>query len=161
MQVLAERYKTMGKILLGLGIVALVLGVVSVITFGENKGWELFMLVLLFVVGVVCVVIGGYQTFSPKHAVLREGDTLVFRFLFRTERYPISKLKYVSYPELGQWYNRNGSLLLTKSILENDVRNITVTIEHEDREIQFTMYSVLHASAVAVTLQALKDRETL
>ena len=159
MQVLAERYKTTGKILLVLGFLALALGIVTVVAFGENKGWELFMLVLLFVVGVVCVGIGGYQTLSPKQAILRDGDKLVFCFLFRTKTYAISQLKYVSYPELGEWYNRNGSLWLTKSILENDVRRITVTIEHENREIQFTMHSVLHASAVAVTLQALKDKE--
>ena len=159
MQVLAERYKTTGKILLGWGILALVLGIVTVVVFGGNKGWKLFMLVLLFVVGVICVGIGGYQTLSPKQAILRDGDKIVFCFLFRTKTYLISELKYVSYPELGEWYNRNGSFWLTKSILENDVRRITVTVERENREIQFTVQSVLHASAVAVTLQALKDKE--
>ena len=159
MQVLAERYKTRGKILLIWGILAIALGIITVVAFGENKGWELFMLVLLFVVGVVCVGIGSYETFSPKQAILRDGDKLVFCFLFHTKTYSISELKYVNYPELGVWYNRRGSLWLAKSILENDVRRITITMERENREIQFSVQAVLYASAVAVTLQSLKDKE--
>ena len=160
MQVLAERYKTAGKILLVWGILAIALGI-ALVALGERKGWKLFMLLLLFVVGAVCISIGGYQTISPKQAILQEGDKLVFRFLFRTEIHPISAVKYISYPELGEWHNRRGSLWLNQSILENDVRNLTVTIERENREIRLTVHSVLHASAVAIMLQTLNDKETL
>jgi hypothetical protein len=125
--------------------------------FALCLGRGLFWSITGLVGGIALVLLGGYVVLSPKEAILREGDKLIFCFLFRIKEYSISELEYVCYEELGHWLHRDGGIF-DFAILKNDVRILTVTVRREGVLEHFMVYPIEQASAVAVTLMALKNK---
>ena len=152
MVVLAERYKKGFKYLLLLGLLGLVLCILAFALL-ENNVWY-FVGICFF----VCIVGGGiYGCLLPKEAVVRNGDKLLFCYLFKTKIRSLSDLKYASHHELGTWY-RNDDSWLEWLTWKNDVRRITVTFDNNGIKEQIAV-TVQQAESVVVALNALARKE--
>ncbi len=148
MVVIAQRYKK-------LGIAALVLGVLC-ITLSSILFSTDFLSIAGLLLGTTLVISSLYVVLSPKEAIVRDGDKLIFCFLFGIKEYSISEFEYVSFHELGRWRDRDGCLV-NFAILKNDVRRLTVTVRKNGKLEHFNLYSIEQATAVAATLSALKE----
>ena len=148
MVVIAQRYKKLGVVALGLGLLCVVL---SVVLFSID-----FLSIAGLLVGITLVLSSLYVVLSPKEAIVRDGDKLIFCFLFGIKEYSLSEFEYVSYHEIGRWRDRDGNLA-DYLILKNDVRRLTVTVRKDGSLQHFNLYSIEQATAVAATLSALKE----
>ena len=148
MIVIAQRYKK-------IAIAALVLGVVCITLSSIFFSMD-FLSIAGLLVGITLLISSLYVVLSPKEAIVRDGDKLIFCFLFGIKEYSISEFEYVSFHELGRWRDRGGTLV-NFAILKNDVRRLTVTIRKNGKLEHFNLYSIEQATAVAATLSALKE----
>ena len=148
MVVIAQRYKK-------LGIAALVLGALC-ITLSSILFSTDFLSIAGLLLGTTLVISSLYVVLSPKEAIVRDGDKLIFCFLFGIKEYSISEFEYVSFHELGRWRDRDGGLA-NVAILKHDVRRLTVTVRKNGKLEHFNLYSIEQATAVAATLSALKE----
>ena len=148
MVVIAQRYKK-------LGIAALVLGALC-ITLSSILFSTDFLSIAGLLLGITLLISSLYVVLSPKEAIVRDGDKLIFCFLFGIKEYSISEFEYVSFHELGRWRDRDG-YLVNFAILKNDVRRLTVTVRKNGKLEHFNLYSIEQATAVAATLSALKE----
>ena len=147
MQVIAERDKRLGKIILGLSVVLIgCSGFLVTVSL-----WYVFLLIIsafLAVTGVYCGLL------LPQTALKREDDTLIICYAFRERKIAFSKIEYVNYPELGTFATRDGGLFTNAYILQNDVRRLTITTKENAKLKHFYVLGVLHASAVATTINS-------
>ena len=143
--VIAQRDKRIGKVVFALGVLVTALSL-------WLSGWYLLSLAL----GVCFMVLGGYLgILLPKTAILKEEEEIIFCFAFQKKRVPLSKLAYVTYNERGPWHTRRGSLFLLAHIYQNDIRNLTVTVNEETGIRHFTCLAVLNGVAVSATITTL------
>ena len=148
MVVIAQRYKKLAVVALVLGVLCIAL---SVVFFSID-----FLSIAGLLVGITLVLSSLYVVLSPKEAIVRDGDKLIFCFLFGVKEYSLSEFEYVSYHELGRWRDRDG-FLADYAILKNDVRTLTITVKKNGILQHFKMYAIEQATAVAATLSALKE----
>ena len=148
MVVIAQRYKKLGIVALVLGALCVTL---SIILFSID-----FLSIAGLLLGITLLISSLYVVLSPKEAIVRDGDKLMFCFLFGIKEYSISEFEYVSFHELGRWRDRDGGLV-DFAILKNDVRRLTVTVRKNGKLEHFNLYSIEQATAVAATLSALKE----
>ncbi len=149
MIVIAERDKTIGKIILVIGII---LSVLSVSMLGS---W-IYIFTLVF--GIIFLIFGFYLVLLPKCAIVKEDDKLILCHVFHKKRIPLSRIEYVSYHELGTWQSRGGELV-DVHILKNDIRTLTITVKEERKLRHFYVWLVLNASGTKVSIDGLVEKE--
>ena len=150
MVVIAQRYKKIGHA--GLVLSGILIGL-SVLLF-SLKG-DLFLAITGLCCGILILLLSLYNVLSPTEAIVRDGDKLIFCFLFGVKEYSLSEFEYVSYHELGAWWQRKGNLF-DYAVLKNDVRTLTVTVRRDGTLRYFRILGIEQASAVATSLNALK-----
>lgn len=146
-EVIAERNKRLGIVLLIMSVVLIAL-----------CSWRISFNVSFFdmfalIVGVGLLGLAGYMLLSPTVAIVREGDSLIFYFIFRQRKVKLSDVEYVSYHEVGFFASGNGSFFRLYRI-HNDIRRITVTVKEETGLRHFTFFSINNASAVKASIDA-------
>ena len=151
MEIIAERDKRHGKIIMVLGgiVTALSAFVLSVS----------FWYIVAFVFGVAFLAYGVYAVFClPQEALVKDGDDLIVLYAFRRKRIAFNKIEYVSYNELGEFGTREGGLFTTMYVLNNDIRRLIITIKESGTLKHLYLWGILHASAVAVAINAMVDK---
>ena len=149
MEVIAKRDRVLSIVLLSLG---LVLTVLSGLLLSESL-W--YIIALIF--GVVFFLAGIYGgLLLPKNAIIKLGENLLIKYAFHSELVSIDKIEYVSYHEIGEFYTRDG-FMTDLHILQNDLRRIIITTKQNGLLKHYGVI-VLNASAVTVTINALKDK---
>ncbi len=150
MQVIAERDKKLGKILLGLSL-PLIAASIFMLSYSL---WYIASLVL----GVLLAAYAVYGVFLlPKTAIAKDGDALLLFYAFRQKKIKLSAIEYVSYNEIGTLSTRQ-SFLGSLHILRNDIRYIVLTVKDDGTLLQLRVNCIINASAVALTINSLVEQ---
>ena len=151
MQIIAQRDKTLGKILLILSVLLLGLCVYLITV----SGWYVVALVFgLFLLGFSFYDV----VLLPKTAIKKDGEYLILCYAFSKKRIEISTIEYVSQNELGEFSSRGGGLFSTLHILNNDVRRVAITVKQEGTLKHYNLWTILHASAVSSTINTIIEQ---
>ena len=152
MEIIAERDKTLGKILLIMSVILIGLSCWAL----TDSLWYIFALAI----GILMLGIGVYGVFLlPKAAILRDGNTLLICYAFSKKQIELASIEYVSYNEVGEFHTRRGSLFGDLHVLKNDIRRLTVTVKQDGVLKHYTVFPVLFASAVATSINAMTEKE--
>lgn len=150
MEVIAQRDKLIGKVLFISGIILTVLSVLMLFV----SAWSVIALIIVGLLDIVAIYL---FVLLPKTAVMFDGNNFIFRFAFHSKVINPSSIEYLSYNEIGELHTRH-SLWISLHILQNDVRNITVTIKNEEILSHFLVWPILNASAVKTEMEAIKEK---
>ncbi|MGN1053058.1 MAG: hypothetical protein ACI4SH_06710 [Candidatus Scatosoma sp.] len=151
MQIIAERDKVLGKILLFFSVLWIGLSVWLVFF----SGWYGIALAL----GIVIFGVALYEVaFLPKTAIAKEDKCLIIYYAFRQKRIDASTIEYVNYNEIGEVRSREGGLFRTLYIFKNDIRRLTVTVKESDTLKHFCVWPVLNAKAVSTTINGIAEQ---
>lgn len=151
MQIIAERDKVLGIILLFLGALWIGLSVWLV----SLSGWYGIVLALgIFIFGVALYEVA----FLPKTAIAKEDKFLIIYYAFRQKRIDVSTIEYVNYNEIGDLRSRQGGLFSTLYIFKKDIRRLTVTVKESDTLKHFCVWPILNTSAVSTTINGIAEQ---
>lgn len=151
MNILAQRSKILPGCLTANGFILLTAGILIAVFISLYS-------VILAVIGGAFFLIGLYLLLSPTIAVAEKDGELLFYFFLRRIRVAPAQIEFVHYPENGTMATRGGGIVSNWHILKNDIRTLTVTIRQGTTSKRLILLFVLHASAVALELETLRDR---
>ena len=150
MEIIAERDKRIAKIILLLGGALSLLSVLMIAT----SSWYIIPLVM----GVALFLCGFYFVVLPKNAITKTGENITIHYAFQQKNIKISDIEYISYNELGTFSTRR-TFWCSLYILNNDIRNLTITVKEIGRLKHYFIISVLNTSAVAIVINQLLEKE--
>ena len=147
MQVIAERDKSVGKVLL---IFSVTLSGLSIPLLSASLWYSLSLIIglILSIIGIYCGIL------LPKTAIIRENDTLIICYAFCKKRIELSKIEYVNYHELGSFFSRRRRGLCSFYAFQNDIRTLTITTKESFSLKHFYVLSVMQASATKTAINS-------
>ena len=152
MNVIAERYKSYGIVLLIIGVLFLILSIVFFNT--SYKEENILELVVFLFLSVYCILTALVVIKLPKAAVVQKGEYLYVSKLFSVKEIKISTLVSAGYGEIGEWWHSN-NIMQYLWYSRKDIRTVTIAYQQNGSVTKVKIYNVFNATNAVLSIRAL------